>query len=109
MSYLLLAVMMKAGSLVTEGDDEPEDIEDQRRHEKNALITIPYPHLCSFSTGQQRQTLCLSVLMLSTNKRCNLFQTAIGIFVNSFSTPESESVIDFLAQIGVSVSAKKIT
>lgn len=35
------------GQLVTdEGDDEPEDIEDQRRDEKNALITIvstPYP------------------------------------------------------------------
>ena len=45
--------------------------------------------------------------MLSTNKRCNLFQVAVGVFLHCCNTPEA--VIDFLARIGVSVSAKTIT
>jgi hypothetical protein len=45
--------------------------------------------------------------MLSTNQRCNLFQTAVGVFLHCCNTPES--VIDFLARIGVSVSVKRIT
>ncbi|KXN84413.1 hypothetical protein AN958_12642, partial [Leucoagaricus sp. SymC.cos] len=53
-----------------------------------------------------RKITSLSILMQSINVRCNIFQTAVGIFLHAAGTPDT--VIELLSQIGISVSSSTI-
>ncbi|KAK7680589.1 hypothetical protein QCA50_016371 [Cerrena zonata] len=45
---------------------------------------------------------CLSIMMQSTNQRCNALQMLIGLFMHACNT--SEAVVEFLAHAGISIS-----
>ncbi|RDB20638.1 hypothetical protein Hypma_012103 [Hypsizygus marmoreus] len=79
--------------LVEEDEDEPEDMLDQVEQRHNALITI-------------KKVVCLSVMLQSSNHRCNALQSIIGVFLQSCNTPET--VREFLAHAGLSVSTTSI-
>ncbi|KAJ7599752.1 hypothetical protein C8J56DRAFT_768775, partial [Mycena floridula] len=53
-----------------------------------------------------KRIVCISIMMHSTNQRCNALQTLIGIFLHAANTPET--VAELLAHIGVSISTTAI-
>ncbi|KAG6904271.1 hypothetical protein DXG01_011280 [Tephrocybe rancida] len=79
--------------IVDQEDDTPEDIVDQDEQREMSLKTI-------------KKIVCMSVLLQSTNMRCNALQTIVGVFLQSCNTPET--VREFLAHAGLSVSASSI-
>ncbi|KAF9471646.1 hypothetical protein BDN70DRAFT_975310, partial [Pholiota conissans] len=48
----------------------------------------------------------MAILMQSTNRSCNMFQSATGVFLHSCGTPES--VRELLARMGISISTTTI-
>src|ERR1700733_7973083 len=48
----------------------------------------------------------MSVMMQSSNQRCNALQSAVGMFLESCNTPET--VRELLAHMGISVSTTAI-
>ncbi|GLB39303.1 hypothetical protein LshimejAT787_0604650 [Lyophyllum shimeji] len=79
--------------IVDADEDEPEDMSDQVEQRENALITI-------------KKVVCVSVMLQSTNHKCNALQSIIGVFLQSCNTPET--VREFLAHAGLSVSTTSI-
>ncbi|KAJ3723320.1 hypothetical protein C8R42DRAFT_578590, partial [Lentinula raphanica] len=53
-----------------------------------------------------KQTVCISIMMNSTNQRCNSLQALIGVFLHACNSPEA--VTDLLAHVGISVSVATI-
>ena len=51
----------------------------------------------------QKQVLCLSVMMHSTNQQCNTLQSIVGVFLHACNTP-----LELLAHLGVSISPSTI-
>lgn len=54
----------------------------------------------------QKKVVCACILMHSTNQRCNTLQVMAGLFLHSCHAPET--AVDFLSQVGVSVSRSTI-
>ncbi|KAF8168692.1 hypothetical protein BJ912DRAFT_934240 [Pholiota molesta] len=79
--------------LVEPDDDEPEGLVDAHQEQVECLNTI-------------KRTVCMAILMQSTNRSCNMFQSATGIFLHSCGTPES--VRELLARMGISISTTTI-
>ncbi|KAG6848383.1 hypothetical protein H0H93_000710 [Arthromyces matolae] len=79
--------------IVEEDEDEPEDVHDQLLYRERRITTV-------------KQVVCMSVLLQSTNARCNALQTVTGVFLHSCNTPET--VREFLAHAGLSVSSSSI-
>ncbi|KIJ96064.1 hypothetical protein K443DRAFT_58662, partial [Laccaria amethystina LaAM-08-1] len=78
--------------LINEDEDAPEDLIEQVQHQLNSLI---------------KQVLCLSIMMHSTNQRCNSLQSIIGVFLHACNTPDA--VLELLAHLGVSISPSTIS
>ncbi|PCH39770.1 hypothetical protein WOLCODRAFT_68517, partial [Wolfiporia cocos MD-104 SS10] len=53
-----------------------------------------------------KQIVCMSILVHSTNQQCNTVQSMIGLFLHSCRT--SETVLEFLSRIGLSISRTSI-
>ncbi|EMD34260.1 hypothetical protein CERSUDRAFT_25311, partial [Gelatoporia subvermispora B] len=53
-----------------------------------------------------KTVLCLSIVIQSTNQKCNALQAMIGIFLHACSTPET--VVDLLSRLGLSVSRSTV-
>ncbi|KIL54406.1 hypothetical protein M378DRAFT_92374, partial [Amanita muscaria Koide BX008] len=53
-----------------------------------------------------KKVTCLSVLMQSTNRRCNALQSLVGIFLHSCGAPET--VRELFAHMGLSISTTSI-
>ncbi|KAF6764718.1 hypothetical protein DFP72DRAFT_799188 [Ephemerocybe angulata] len=79
--------------LVEEGADLPENLIELEEEQLEALLSI-------------KKVICLSIMMQHGNQRCNALQSIVGLFLHSCNTPES--VVEFLAQVGLSVSATSI-
>lgn len=50
--------------------------------------------------------MCLSVMVQSTNRRCNAMQSVIGLFLQSAGTPGT--VVELLSRLGVSITTSSI-
>ncbi|KAI0762027.1 hypothetical protein BC629DRAFT_1294318 [Irpex lacteus] len=50
----------------------------------------------------QRRVIIISIIMFSTNQKCNALPAIFGIFLHSTSTPEI--VVEVFARAGLSVS-----
>lgn len=50
--------------------------------------------------------MCLTIMMQSTDQRCNALQTSIGLFMHGCNT--LETVVEFLAHTGISISTTAI-
>ena len=55
----------------------------------------------------QKQVLCLSIMMHSTNQQCNSLQSIIGVFLHMCNTPDA--VLELLVHLGVSISLSTIS
>lgn len=55
----------------------------------------------------QKQVLCLSIMMHSTNQECNSLQSIIGVFLHACNTPDA--VLELLAHLGISISPSTIS
>ncbi|KAJ8519093.1 hypothetical protein ONZ45_g3922 [Pleurotus djamor] len=81
------------GQSLLDSDDEAEDEIDRAEKRQKGLNDI-------------RTLVCLSIIMKSSNSRCNAFQTLVGIFLHATVAPES--VREFLSSIGLSISTTSI-
>jgi len=66
------------------------------------LEIIPF----SKTYSVQKTVVAVSILLQSTNERCNYLQSVLGIFFHSTSVPEK--VIETLAHAGLSISLSSI-
>ncbi|KAF7983979.1 hypothetical protein HWV62_17440 [Athelia sp. TMB] len=57
-------------------------------------------------TWLQKKIMCLSVMVQSTNRRCNAMQSVIGMFLQSAGTPET--IVELLSRLGVSITMSSI-
>ncbi|KIK32355.1 hypothetical protein CY34DRAFT_101658, partial [Suillus luteus UH-Slu-Lm8-n1] len=53
-----------------------------------------------------KKVVILSIMMQSTNRKSNVLQSILGIFLQSMHTPQH--VVDTLARIGISISTDPI-
>ncbi|KIJ09297.1 hypothetical protein PAXINDRAFT_24489, partial [Paxillus involutus ATCC 200175] len=82
--------------------------DDEAEHESEC------PHKRRRTTAGQRNTVvtlirlvvCVCIMVLNTNCRCNLLQSIVGIFCHSTGTPAR--VIDMLSHAGLSISVSSI-
>ncbi|KAI0727936.1 hypothetical protein C8Q72DRAFT_780865, partial [Fomitopsis betulina] len=49
-----------------------------------------------------KQAVCTAILAQSTHQRCNALQSVVGMFLHSCKA--SESIVEFLSWIGLSIS-----
>ncbi|KAF7974579.1 hypothetical protein HWV62_11958 [Athelia sp. TMB] len=61
---------------------------------------------CNKTLNTIKKIMCLSVLVQSTNHRCNALQSIIGVFLQSAGAPET--VVKLLSQLGVSLTTSSI-
>ncbi|KAJ8503630.1 hypothetical protein ONZ45_g10687 [Pleurotus djamor] len=81
------------GESLLDSEDEAEDEIDRAEKRQEGLNDI-------------RTLVCLSIIMKSSNSRCNAFQTLVGVFLHATVAPES--VREFLSSIGLSISTTSI-
>ncbi|KAH7917504.1 hypothetical protein BV22DRAFT_1108559 [Leucogyrophana mollusca] len=81
---------VELGDAEVQGDEEPRDRKCEREERRKAL----------------KKVIIISILMQSTNQKCNAFESVMGIFLHSCNTPER--VIHALARMGISVSVSAI-
>ncbi|KAJ7218441.1 hypothetical protein GGX14DRAFT_356865 [Mycena pura] len=123
----LVGLMLSADQqLAAEEEDDPmmsvdEELSKnpQTRAEKNAeqreaLISIvdysfrrpgSVPNTTSFFVFQKRVVI-ISMMMQSTNQKCNAVESVFGIFLHASNTPSK--VIEALAHMGISISEQSI-
>ncbi|THU81484.1 hypothetical protein K435DRAFT_561231, partial [Dendrothele bispora CBS 962.96] len=118
MVHALLDTRLNDKDVDMSGDTEARDEEVQKsRHlhqgqtRKTALLmivctTCHLRHYASVLTPAQKTVFIISIVLHSTNQRCNYFQAIFGIFLHSFSVPEK--VIEALSHAGVSVALSSI-
>ncbi|TFK61621.1 hypothetical protein BDN72DRAFT_747445, partial [Pluteus cervinus] len=53
-----------------------------------------------------KKIFCISILLHSSNQKCNYLQTLIGLYLHATNTPES--VRELLSRLGVSISTDAI-
>ncbi|KIO01850.1 hypothetical protein M404DRAFT_28360 [Pisolithus tinctorius Marx 270] len=99
-----------AESLMVDDDEDESWAAADGRHDKNEAS--PEPVKEDAKTQQRiailriKMVLIISILMHSSNQKCNAFESVFGIFLHSCNTPER--VINALAQMGVSISVSAI-
>ncbi len=96
-------------ALIEDEEDEPEDLQEQVKSQTEAIMQIvsqnPQFRLALLIVIQ-KQVLCMSIMMHSSNRRCNTFQSAVGVFLQSCNAPET--LRELLAHMGVSVATMTI-
>jgi len=124
---ILLSANRKPGAHATEGDGEDNEMEfgggddegigrqfkeggKSDRH--SSIINI----VCLFFVHStllgylrleiQKKVVILSIMLHSTNQKCNAFECIVGIFLHSCNTPER--VINALSRMGISISLSAI-
>ncbi|TFK18253.1 hypothetical protein FA15DRAFT_649673 [Coprinopsis marcescibilis] len=80
-------------SLVENGEDSPEDLDELIKTQLSSLVTI-------------KKLICTSIMMNHASQRCNSLQSVVGIFLHSCNT--SETVCELLARFGLSISTTSI-
>ncbi|KAG6906876.1 hypothetical protein DXG01_011522 [Tephrocybe rancida] len=83
-----------------DAEEKLEELEDKQE----ALMTIC--EMASYSTVPKKKIVCISIMMHSTNQRCNALQTLLGIFLHACNAPQT--IIEFMAHLGVSISTTAI-
>ncbi|KAH9911456.1 uncharacterized protein B0H18DRAFT_1128681 [Fomitopsis serialis] len=78
-----------------EDPDDPESMMDPYMEEEHYEAIL-----------KMKRTLCMSLMMQSTNQRSNALQSVIGLYLHSCNAPEA--VVDLLARIGVAISRTAI-
>ena len=108
---------MELEGLYVEADEHEVEATIPKRHNpqrmakrRDALITI----VCNFlitnnyaiHKESQKKVVIISIMMQSTNQKCNALESVFGIFLHSTNTPEK--VISALAHMGLSISVDAI-
>lgn len=93
-----------------ESEEEEEGLKNSAAEREKALITIvrllhPVSRSSKLNSGQKK-VVCISVMMHSTNQRCNSLQTLLGIFLHACNAPQT--VVELMAHLGVSISTTAI-
>lgn len=100
--------------MAEEVQDEPEDAvrHAEERYDKQITIVsdilygLPQEMILTIVHHLQRKVVALSIMMQSTNQKCNALQCIVGIFLQSCNCPET--LCDLLTRIGLSISATAI-
>jgi hypothetical protein len=91
-------------------DEQNEDDEDKASERREALKTIIsynlYLNLERELKAHQKKVVCISIMMHSSNQRCNAFQSIMGIFLHSCET--LETVLEAFAHMGITISTTAI-
>jgi hypothetical protein len=74
-------------------EDEPEDIEEQLEMQWKTLIKIVRSlsslNRHTYSLVFEKQIACISIMMNTTNQKCNMFQTLVGVFLQACVVPDA--------------------
>ena len=87
----------------------PRSKTPQERQAILDLVRVCFRRLlqCSMTTSSiQKATCIISIMMQSTNQKCNILQSILGVFLHSCNTPQR--VIQSLARMGTSISSATI-
>ncbi|KAG1811373.1 uncharacterized protein BJ212DRAFT_1465633 [Suillus subaureus] len=107
---LLLANQRLAGPAaehdIANEDEEQYWAEVEDVEERSGEVPLDVPTSCRMALVKIKKVVIISILMQSTNQKCNAFESVIGIFLHSCNTPEK--VIRALASMGISISVRAI-
>ncbi|KAG6908018.1 hypothetical protein DXG01_006485 [Tephrocybe rancida] len=74
-------------------DDEQEKLVENFEEREEALLII-------------KKIVCISIMMQSSNQKCNALQSLLGIFLHACNVPQT--VVELMAHLGVSISTTAI-